>query len=120
MSSSLTVVTELRGDHYLITANVVAGGTLPQEIFIYENSGTDVLGDFYGTCSVDELGRFQIFSGTPIPTFGNRFIRYGQAKIIVALNDDPVAVVTALIKNVKLLSVTLQTKTNTSATYIIP
>lgn len=120
MSSSLTVVTELKGDYYLVTATVQPGGTLPQEIFVYENSGSEVLGTFYGTCSVEELGRFQIFQGSAIPTFGNRFVRYGQAKIKVALNDDPVAVVTALILNVKRLSTTLQTKTNTSATYIIP
>ena len=120
MSSNLQVLTELQGDHYLVTATVQTGGTLPQEIFIYENSGSNVLGEFFGTCSVEELGRFQIFQGVTIPTFGNKFVRYGQAKIKVALDDDPVAVVNALIKNVKLLSTTLQTKTNTSATYIIP
>lgn len=120
MSSTLNVVTELQGDHYLITAEVQTGGTLPKEIFIYENRGDNVLGTYYGTCSVEELGRFQIFSGTTIPTFGNKYYRYGQAKILVALSDDPVSVVNALIKNVKLLSTTLQTKITTSANYIIP
>lgn len=120
MASTINVITELQGDHYLITATVQAGGTLPREIFVYENSGSNTLGNFYGTCSVEELGRFQIFTGTAIPTFGNRFVRYQEAKIHVNLSDDPISVVNSLIKNVKLLSTTLQTKITTSANYIIP
>src|SRR6266581_816842 len=109
MSSTLQVITELQSDHYLVTATVLSGGTLPLEIFIYENTGTDALGDFFGTCSVEELGRLQIFTGIPIPTFGNRWCRYGQAKIKVDLKDDPNFVSTVLVTNVTILSKALQT-----------
>jgi len=120
MTTTLNVLTELEGDHYLVTAAVQPGGTLPVEIFVYTNTGTNILGEFFGTCSVEELGRLPIFSGTTIPIFGNRFVRYNQAKIIVTTQDDPSTVITALVKNVTALSKALQTKINTSSNYIIP
>lgn len=120
MASTLQVVTELKEDYYLITATVQPGGTLPAEIFIYENNGSNVLGSFFGTCSFEELGRFQIFNNVAIPTFGNKYYRYGEAKIKVALTDDPVSVVVALTKNVTALSTALQTKITVSQNFIIP
>lgn len=120
MSSTLSITTELIEDHYLITAEILPGGTLPKEIFIYENNGSDTLGSFYGTTSVEELGRLQIFLGSAIPTFGNRFYRYEKAKIKVSLQDDPVAVANSLVKNVILLSKTLSTKILVSQNFQIP
>lgn len=120
MTSSLNCTTEVKGDHYLITASVQPGGALPQEIFLFENTGANTLGTFQGTCSAEELSRLQVFKGTPIPTFGNRFVRASPAKIKVSLEDDPVAVTTALLKNVILLSTVLKAKTVVFNTYIIP
>ncbi len=120
MASNVNTTIELVEDHYLITAEVQSGGTLPKEIFLYENSGTEILGEFYGTCSLEELSRLQIFTGAALQSFGNRFVRYGTAKIKVLLKDDPAAVVTALLNNIKLLSTSLSTKTTISSTHLIP
>lgn len=110
MASKLLVTTELVVDHYLVTAEIQDGGSLPKEIFIFENSGTATLGKFYGTCSASELGRLQVFTGNAIPVFGNRWVRASPAKIIVSLGDDPASVVAGLVKNVLSLSQTLQAK----------
>lgn len=121
MSSTLNLTTALVGDHWLISGGLVAGGTLPLEIFIYENTGTGILGDFYGTCNVQELGRLQIFQpGTPIPVFGNKYVRFGQVKIEVPLDDDPAAVVSALVNNVKSLSAAYSAQVTTVTSYTIP
>ena len=111
MTTTVTIVTTVEKDHYLITGQVNPGGTLPQEIFIYENNGEPSLGTFWGTCSVSELGSIQIFTGTAIPIFGNRFVRSKDIKILVDLNAIPSAVVTALINNVKSLSASYNAQT---------
>ncbi len=88
MSSTLNIQTNVVGDHFLVTGSIVAGGSLPQSVFIYTNTGDATLGEFFGTCNVAEMGRLQPFTlGTPIPTFGNKYIRYDQIKIKVPLSD---------------------------------
>lgn len=121
MASTLNVQTNVVGDHYLITGSIVSGGSLPQSIFIYTNTGDGTLGDFFGTCSVQEVGRLQPFVlGIPIPMFGNKYIRYDQIKIKVPMGQNPAAVVTALVKNVTALSTAYAAQLSTSASYIIP
>jgi hypothetical protein len=121
MASTLDIVTNVVGDHYLITGSLRVGGSLPREIFIYENTGGITLGDFYGTCNVQELGRLQIFTpGTAIPLFGNRYVRNAEVKIKVALTDDPVAVVSALVNNVKSLSTAYSQQVTTTSSFNIP
>lgn len=121
MSSTLNTNTALSGDHYLVTGSLASGGTLPQEVFIYENTGDGSLGDFYGTCSLAELGRLPIqVLGTPISTFGNKYVRYGQVKIKISLADDPVAVIVALVHNVGLLSKAYNSQVTTSKSFVIP
>ena len=57
MASTLNIVTSVVQDHYLITGSLAQGGTLPREIFIYTNTtGDGTLGEFFGTCNLQELG----------------------------------------------------------------
>ena len=102
MSNQLIITTDLEDDHWLITAELSDSTTLPKEIFIYENTGTIILGEFYGTCSVSDLVKLQVYSSsTAIPIFGNKFLRHTQAKIKVALADDVSQVVSTLVAGVK-------------------
>jgi hypothetical protein len=121
MSSTLNIQINLSGDHNLITGSLAAGGTLPQAVFIYENTGTGALGTFFGTCNVQELGRLQVFTpGTAIPLFGNKHVRHDQIKIVVPLDKDPSAVVNALVQNVKTLSLAYARELSVSTSYNIP
>jgi hypothetical protein len=88
-NSSLQITTQLQEDQWIITATVLAGSFLPPNIFIYENLGTDQLGQYQGVCSKDELLRLQVWNGTPIPIFGNRFVRFNSAKIIIDAGSNP-------------------------------
>lgn len=121
MASTLQLTTTLVGDHYLITGNLADGGTLPKEIFIYTNTGDGTLGEFFGTCNLQELGRLQVFTpGIPQEIFGNKYLRHSDVKIKVALQDSPNSVIAALVTNVKALSVAYANQTSTSSSYIIP
>lgn len=120
MANQVDTLIRLVDDHWEVTAEVAPGGTLPLEVFTYENTGDSTLGGYYGTCSVEELGRYQIWQGNPIPLFGNRFVRHGQAKIVVSLADDPKQVVATIIKNLTSLSLAYQSRGEISETYTIP
>lgn len=94
MTTSLSVTTQLTADKKLeIVCSVVAGGTLPQNIFIYENTGTNVLGSYIGICNLSEYQRLQTFSGTLIPKFGNKYIKYHEGRVVLETTDDPDRVV---------------------------
>ena len=119
MASILQVTTELSGSNILITAEVLEGGTLPRDIFIYENTGTETLGSYYGVCTITELGRLLVFSNSPIPKFGNKFVRYNSAKIKVGLDYNYEEIIAVLKKNVENLSRSLQIQTTKTSTYVI-
>jgi hypothetical protein len=83
---AITITVNKVGDEIVIAATVNDGAvTLPPAIFTYVNSGTTTLGDYFGVCNANELGRFQEFTGTAIPVFGNAFVRARQAKISLPL-----------------------------------
>lgn len=119
MASTLLVTKELKNDHWLITMEIQPGGTLPPEIFVYTNTGTSALGEFYGVCSVDELTRLQKFVGVEIPMFGNKYVKYGSAKIKIDLATEVQPVIDATIANIRSLSIAYQAQITSTTTYTI-
>jgi hypothetical protein len=102
--SSLTFTTSLVNDSYHIQVNVTGGSQLPSGIFVYENSGTNLLGKYYGICSLAELTRLTLFTGEVLPVFGNRFVRSTQADISVPLDSDIAGIIATISHSVRLLN----------------
>jgi hypothetical protein len=119
MSSSLSITKELTNSGWVITAAVLPGGTLPLEIFVYENTGTSELGDYVGVISVDNIPRLQIWNNTPIPAFGNKFVRHNVGVLIVTSGSDPDAVITVLKNSVQDLSTKLQAEQSSTQVFTI-
>jgi hypothetical protein len=115
MSNTLTITSSLINDHWEITGSM-STGSIPAEVFIYENSGTNVLGNFSGVCSVDELTRLQIFAGVVIPIFANKYVRASTIKIVVSLTD-PINTPTFIIGNI-VADVTALSKAYSTATTV--
>lgn len=113
MSSQLNVTKDLENNQWVITAFVVPGGTLPADIFVYENSGTASLGTYYGVAGLNDLTRMQTWSGSAISKFGNKFVLYNQAKIYVDPASTPDSVIAVMVNSVKLLSTALLSTTST-------
>lgn len=91
MSDTLRITKTYQEGGWLVSAEVVPsnGNTLPSAIFIYENIGEDTLGVYQGVCSFSELQRLQEWAGQRIPVFGNRFVRYSKAEILLSQGGDP-------------------------------
>lgn len=119
MSSTLTVNKQLTDTGWTITASIAPGGTLPLEIFVYENTGTNVLGNYYGVLTALDMPRIQIFTGSPISNLGNKFVRYGQATIYLTNGEDPDAVITVLKNSVQALSTSFQTIATSTQVFTI-
>jgi hypothetical protein len=120
MSSQLQIVTQLDGDVFSITASILPGGFLPENIFLYKNTGTTTLGPYYGVCDTSELTRFQVFTGTAIPEFGNAFVRFNQAKIILNVQQASAPIIQNLTNRVTALSAALKLAASSTQTIIIP
>lgn len=121
MSSQLQITTSLGPDGlWVITAQINSGGTLPKDIFMYENTGTMTLGLYQGVANLGEYQRLQTFTGSVIPIFGNKYVKYTQAKIEACPPANVQSVVTNIQTNVTNLSTAFQSQTSTTNIYIIP
>ncbi len=121
MSNSLSITTKLTTDNKVeITASVVPGGTLPLDIFAYENTGTIHLGNYIGVCDVEEYRRLATFSGDIIRNFGNKFVKYTQAKIILDITDDPNLVIRHITNTATFLSIALSSSVSKTQIINIP
>ena len=102
MSSSLQITQNLGSDgRWEIIASVSPGGTLPQDIFIYNNTGTTSLGSYVGVCELSEYQRFQTFTGAALPIFGNKYVKFTQGKISDCPYDKLTQATTCLENEVK-------------------
>jgi hypothetical protein len=74
MTTSVNISTAIQNDMWHIQANVISGSDIPQDVFMYENSGTG-LGEYIGVCTLKDYKRIQTYTGTPIAVFGNKYLK---------------------------------------------
>lgn len=120
MTSQLQVTQVLGPDGlWVVTGEILTGSSLPLDIFLYLNTGTTSLGVYQGVANLGEYQRIQTFTGTAIPVFGNKFVKYTQAKIIACPNADLSKTVTNLTTNVQNLSTAFESAASTTNVYTI-
>jgi hypothetical protein len=121
MSSSLNITKKLNADNkWEIVAFVQAGGTLPLDIFMYENTGDTTLGNYIGVCNLEEYQRLATFNNVAIPKFGNRYVKSTQAKIKADIEDDTDLIINRLTSAVKSLSLAITNSIATTQIISIP
>lgn len=101
MAATLTVTTTVLADKVLVQAELGPNPDIPNSIFLYENTGTDELGEFFAVCSITDYQRFQAWSGVPISTFGNRYVRYHIGRKYLPLGSTTANVEKAMVDNAK-------------------
>jgi hypothetical protein len=118
MSNTLTITTSLANNNWEITGGM-SEGTLPSAVFIYENSGSGVLGTYVGVCSVDELTRLQVFSGNVVPMFANKYLRANTLNIVVSIGVDTIPIIDTIVAAVTSLSKAYKATTTVTQVYTI-
>lgn len=101
--TNIRINTQVIDDQVYMKAFVELPAEIPEGIWMYENTGTDQLGDWVGVCTLDELTSTQLFTGTPIPPFGNKYVRFRYAELFLPYNVDASQVVSKIISSVSLL-----------------
>lgn len=99
----LSVTIRLVGDKYEVTATLVERDVLPAAIFLYENTGEQTLGEYYGVCQVADLTHRQEFVGEVIDPFGNKYVRYSSLLKLVDSIEDAESVRAWTTETVKIL-----------------
>jgi hypothetical protein len=121
MASTLTITKQISPNNtWEVTAVVNPGGTLPLDIFIYENLGTATLGDYQGICDLEQYQRYQTFNSTAIPVFGNRFVKASTAKINVEDDVQATQVISVITTDAKSLSLAIANYVPTTTIIDIP
>lgn len=92
MAASVTINTSVQGTTRIITCVVNGGADIPSDIFLYENDN-GVPGTFFAVCALSDYQRFQTYTGTPIPVFGNKYVKQtlGQKELDVNIDYSTVA-----------------------------
>lgn len=101
MSATLLITTTTLQDQILVEASVGPGADIPSAIFLYDNTGTDQLGEFFAVCSTSDYQRFQEWTGDPIPIFANKYVRYTVGRKYLPLTGSASAVRIAMVENCK-------------------
>ena len=87
MSASITVSTTFDTANRYITCTVNSGADIPHDIFLYENNnGTP--GSFFAVCALSDWQRFPTYTGSPIPVFGNKYLKTTQGMKSVPIAED--------------------------------
>ena len=110
MSDKLSVTIEFVRDHYEVTAEMVELEVLPAAIFLYENFGTVTLGEFQGVAFLSDLTSRQEFTGTPIDTFANKYVRKAEMFQSASSEEEAEKIKEHLINSVKNLKAEVLTQ----------
>ena len=103
MSDQLSITITFVKDHYELNAVMSEVDVLPEAIFLYENTGDASLGEYYGVASLDELLSRQEWTGVAIPAFGNKWVRYTEAVMLLPNLEEAEKSKAWIIENVKRL-----------------
>ena len=121
MASNLNITTQLNSEFQMtVTALITPGGTIPTDIFIYENTGGTTLGQYIGVCNLDEYRRLNVFTGTATPIFGNKFVRWTSANVVIPLDADPGLTVATITSGVQALSLEFSSAAPIVTNVVIP
>lgn len=92
MTASITINTSVNGNTRIISCVVNSGADIPSDIFLYENDN-GVPGCFFAVCALSDYQRFQTYTGTAIPVFGNKYLKqtFGQKELDVNVDFSTVA-----------------------------
>jgi hypothetical protein len=120
MASSLSVTTQITNDGKIELTAEITDGTLPKDVFIYENTGDVYLGGYIGVCSLDEYQRLQTFTGIAIPMFGNKYVKSYQAKILLDLDSDITDVIRNITNTLTFLSFSMSNQSSSTQIINIP
>lgn len=103
-----------------VEAVVTPGGSLPEAIFLYDVTEEGVLGEYYGVANRSELSSRAIWTGTPVSTFGNAFVRHDEMEREYETEELADRAISWLVESATLLSVELQGIVPEEETHVIP
>lgn len=118
MASTLSVTKTITNTGWVVTASLEVGASIPRDIFVYKNTGTTDLGEYYGVLNLSDLHRISVWTGVAVPAFGNAFVRTNTATITVPQSENVDTVISRLRTSIQAFSTAYQAAGSTT-TYTI-
>lgn len=119
MPNSVTITKRLTNDGWSITGALSAGGTIPQDIFVYANTGTSSLGDWLSVVTIPDMPRIPRWAGVPIPLTKSRWVRASTIKILVSSTSDVDEVISQLRSSLQKFVKEFNSEKESTNTYVL-
>ena len=85
----LTITQSVEANILVLTVTFQDYSPLPSpNVFLYKNTGTNVMGEYFAVASLAQLNRFQVWNNKPIPLFANAYYLNNYAKISVSQQEE--------------------------------
>ncbi len=119
MSSQVKVTRDFEEGIYTVTIEVLPGGTLPIEVFLYEYTGVDPIttDGFYAVCTMENLSRPIYEAG--LETFGVKFVRNDKVIKTFESEENATSFETSVISRIEYLDAELEGNGTYTKTYTI-
>lgn len=119
MSSQLLLTKKLSNDGWMITGRVTEASSLPKDIFVFENTGTNKLGPFFSVVMLDDFHRLKVWTGTPTPVVNNKYVRHRDLKILVPRTENVDQIIGQIVDSVRQFSSDYNSVKESTKTYVI-
>jgi hypothetical protein len=117
MANTVTLTKRLGNDGWTITGSLDQGGTVPRDIFVYENTETTVLGDWHSVVMVADMNKVPVWTGVAIPNA--RWVRTSTIKILIDPSLDPDDVISVLKASLQKFVAEFNVKKESTQTYVL-
>lgn len=101
MANLALLTKRLTNSGWVVTGKITESSTVPRDVFVYENTGTPVLGKFHSVVMVQDMPRIRAWEGEEVPLSQGKFVRFSNLTLEVSLEDDVDAVIAELIASLK-------------------
>lgn len=119
MANTVTITKRLTNDGWSISGALNSGGSIPTDIFVYENSGTEVLGSWHSVVTIPDMTKIPRWTGAAVPTAKSAWVRSSTIKILIDTTQDVDEVISQLKASLQKFVKEFNSEKESTKTYVL-
>lgn len=103
MSSQFRVTKRLTSEGWTVSGEVLPGGTMPREVFVFENTGTMALGEYHSVVHALDMQKVPMLT-VAIPVAKAKYVRTSSFSVRVPQEVNPDTFIETTVASLKKFS----------------